>query len=167
MVAGAKGYKNGLGAMSAEARMVVGEKSMLEAGIAWERMYAEFESYDGMPKIGTRLYNWQSCQLSNTHVSCLNAKILKEKKENIGSTIWSERRVKLSDCVEQKNSTKMGNAWERMYAEFESYVGMPKRGTPLYNWQKNQLSKGPGSLNAKIRKEHAENKGRTYGVNGE
>ena len=127
MVAGAKGYKNGLGAMSAEARMVVGEKGMLEAGIAWESMYAEFESYDGMPKIGTRLYNWQSCQLSNTHVSCLNAKILKEKKENIGSAIWSERRVKL----------------------------------------KNQLSKGPGSLNAKIRKEHAENKGRTYGVNGE
>ena len=146
MVASAKGYKNGLGAMSAEARMVVGEKSMLEAGIAWERMYAEFESYDGMPKIGTRLYNWQSCQLSNTHVSCLNAKILKEKKENKGSAIRSEWRVKLDNCVEQKNSMKMGNAWERMYAEFESYDSMPKKGIPLKNWQKNQLKNGHATV---------------------
>ena len=65
-----------------------------------------------------------------------------------------------SDCIEQKNCTKIGNAWEEKYDEFESYDGMPERGTPLhnYNWQQNQLSNThDGSLNAKIRKEKAEN----------
>ena len=38
---------------------------------------------------------------------------------------------------------------------------MPKRGTPLHNWQHNQLSNTIGSLNAKIRGELAENKGST------
>ncbi len=69
--------------------------------------------------------------------------------------------MKLSDCVEQKNRTKRGNTWERKYAEFESYDGMPKKGTPLYNLQEYQLGKKPASLNAKIRKELAENKGST------
>jgi hypothetical protein len=32
----------------------------------------------------------------------LNAKIREELAENKGSTIWSERRVKLANCVEQK-----------------------------------------------------------------
>ena len=68
------------------------------------------------------------------HPSCLNAKILKEIEKNTGSTIWSERRVKLSDCVEQKNHAKMGIAWEEKYDEFVSYDGMPEKGTPLYNW---------------------------------
>ena len=36
---------------------------------------------------------------------------------------------------------------------------MPEKGTPLYNWQMHQLSNGAGSLNAKIRKELAENIG--------
>ena len=93
----------------------------MRMGIAWEEKYAKFESYDGMPEIGTPLYTWQNRQLSNTHASCLNAKILEEMEENEGSTIWSERRVKLSDCVEQKNRAKMGIAWEEKYAEFESY----------------------------------------------
>jgi hypothetical protein len=63
-----------------------------------------------------------------SRISSLNAKIQK------GSIEWSERRVKLSDCVEQKNCTKIGNAWEKKYAEFESYDydGMPERGTQLY-----------------------------------
>ena len=73
--------------------------------------------------------------------------------------MWSERREKLFDCVEQKNRTKSGNAWERKYAEFESYDGMPEKETPLYTWQSNQLSTGAASLNAKIQKELAENKG--------
>jgi hypothetical protein len=105
-----------------------------------------------MPEIGTPIYLWQATQLSNTHASCL--------KENEGSTKWSDRREKLSDCFEQKNRTKSGNAWEKKYAEFVSYNGMPKKETPLYNWQLNQLSNGhASSLNAKIRKELAENKG--------
>ena len=71
-------------------------------GFAWEEKYAEFVSYDGMPERGTPLYNWQQNQLSNTHDSCLNAKIQKKLAENKGSTILSERRVKLANCVEQK-----------------------------------------------------------------
>ena len=67
--------------------------------------------------------------------------------------------MKLSDCVEQKNREKISNAWEKKYAEFKSYDGMKEKGTTLHTWQKNQLSNGPVSLNAKIRKELAENKG--------
>ena len=94
-----------------------------------------------MPEIGTLLYKWQSNQLSNGAFS-LNAKNRKEIEENEGSTVWSERRVELSDCIEQKNRTKIGNVWERKYDEFESYDGMPEIGTPLYTWQMNQLSNG-------------------------
>ena len=90
----------------------------------------------------------------------MNAKIREEIAENEGSTIWSERRVKLSDCIEQKNCAKIGNVWEKKYAEFESCNRMPEKRTPLYHWQQNQLSNG-GSLNAKIREELAENKGST------
>jgi hypothetical protein len=153
MAASAKGYENGLGAMSAEERMA-------KMGIAWEEKYAEFVSYDGMPKKGTPLYTWQENQLGNRSFS-LFSKIREEIAENKGSTVWSKRRVKLFDCVEQKNHTKIGNAWEEKYAEFESYDGMPKIGTPLHTWQRNQLRKGSGSLNSKIQKEHAEKKGRT------
>ena len=67
--------------------------------------------------------------------------------------------MKLSDCIEQKNHAKIGNAWEEKFAEFVSYDGMPERETPLRNWQENQLSTGATSLNAKIWKELAENKG--------
>ena len=56
MAASEKGYKNGIGAMSAEARMVVRKKGE-KIGIAWERKYAEFESYDGMPQMGTPLFD--------------------------------------------------------------------------------------------------------------
>ena len=98
--------------------------------------------------------------MSNTHDSCLNAKIRKENDENEGSTVWSDRREKLSDCVVQKNRAKIGNAWEEKYTEFESYDGMPKKGTPLHNWQKSQLRNTHDScLKAKIQKELAENEG--------
>ncbi len=166
MAASEKGYENGLGATSAEERMAA-------TAIVWEEKYAEFESYDGMPEIGTLLYTWQNCQLSNTHASCLNAKIRKEMEENEGSTIWSERRVKLANCVEQKRHelsdcveqnnrskmAKMGIAWEEKYAEFESYDEMPEKGTPLYTLKNRQLSNGAASLNAKIRREMEENIG--------
>jgi hypothetical protein len=98
-------------------------------GITWERKYAEFKSYGRMTKRGAPLYNWQENQLGNRPAS-LNAKIRKEIEENKGSTIWSERRVKLFDWVEQKNCTKSGNALERKYAEFESYDGMPEKKKP-------------------------------------
>ena len=104
MAASEKGYENGLGVRSAEARTAARKKgsSNDKSGISWEKKYTEFESYDGMPERGTPLYKWQSQQLGNTHKSCLNAKIRKERAENKGSTIWSERRVKLANCVEQK-----------------------------------------------------------------
>jgi hypothetical protein len=160
--AGEKGYENGIGVMSAEARTAAGQKgsSNNKMGIAWEEKYAEFESYDGMPERGTPLHNWQQTQISNGH-SSLNAKIRKEIEENKGSTVWSDRREKLCDCVEQKNRTNIGIARKEKYDEFESYDGMMERGTPLHNWQQNQLSNGAGSLNAKIQEELAKNKGST------
>ena len=129
-------------------------------GIRWEKKYAEFESYDGMPERGTPQFNWQQNQLSDGAGS-LNAKIWEELAENKESAIWSERKVKLANCFEQKNCT-IGNAWERKYAEFESYDGMPERGTPQINWQQSQLSKTHGScVNAKIQKEIEEDEGST------
>jgi orotate phosphoribosyltransferase-like protein len=171
---GKKGYKNGIGAMSAEARMAASakgydnglgamsvEENKMRRGIAWEKKYAEFKRCVGMPETGTPLHNWQKNQLGNTHVVSLNAKI-REEQENEGSTIWSERRLKLANCVEQKNREKIGNAWEKKYAEFKRCVGMPKKGTPLYNWKQNQLGNTHVvSLNAKIREENAENEGST------
>jgi Zn ribbon nucleic-acid-binding protein len=137
----------------------VEQKNRAKMGIGWEKKFVEFVSYNGMPEIGTPLYNWQSHQLSNTHASCLNAKIREELAENGGRTIWRERRVKLSDCVEQKNRAKMSIGWEKKFTEFVSYDGMPERGTPLYNWQSQQLGNEAYSLNAKIQKELAENEG--------
>jgi hypothetical protein len=42
-----RGYIKGIGAMSAKEK---GDKM----GIAWEKKYAEFKSYDGMPEKGNR-----------------------------------------------------------------------------------------------------------------
>jgi len=110
-----------------------------------------------MPEKRTKLFNWQMNQLGNGAAS-LKAKIRKEIEENEGSTIWSEWRVELCDRVEQqKNHAKIGNAWEEKYNEFESYNGMPEKRTKLYNWQMHQVGNGAASLNAKIRKEKAEN----------
>jgi hypothetical protein len=85
-------------------------------------------------------------------------KIRKEEAENEESFEWRERRVELAYCIEQKNCAKIGNAWVRKFDAFKRCVRMPKKGTPLHNWQQNQLSY---SLNAKIQKEEAENKGTT------
>ena len=79
----------------------VEQKNRVKIGNAWEEKYAQFVSYDGMPKKGTPLFTWQQNELNNGHASCLNAKIRKELAENKGS-IWSDRRVKLANCVEQK-----------------------------------------------------------------
>jgi hypothetical protein len=58
-------------------------------------------------------------------------------------------------------TTKISNAWEKKFAVFESYDRMPEIGTPLYNWQRQQLGNGHASLNAKIREEIEENEGST------
>ncbi len=113
------GYENGIGAMTAEERTAAGKKGY-ENRIGGEEckeyvggshrmgeevLYYELKRCVEIPERGTPLQTWLSHQLSNTHVSCLNAKIRKEIEENEGST-WSERRVKLCDCVEQKIRAK-------------------------------------------------------------
>jgi hypothetical protein len=54
-----------------------------------------------MPAVGIKLYTWQSNQMS-TGAGSLNAKIQKELEENEGSTMWSDRRARLDNCVAQK-----------------------------------------------------------------
>ncbi len=53
-----------------------------------------------MPEEGTKLYTWQQNQLSNGSAA-LNAKIGKEIEDNEGSTIWSDQRVRLVNCIAQ------------------------------------------------------------------
>ena len=130
MAASEKGYENGLGTMSAEERMAASAKSMLAAGIAWEKKYAEFKRCVEMPEIGTPLHTWQSHQLSNGR-SSLNAKIWKEIEDNKGSTVWSDQIEKLSDCFEQKNCAKIGITWEEKYAGSNHLTGC-RRMEPLY-----------------------------------
>jgi hypothetical protein len=54
-----------------------------------------------MPEKGTPLHTWKMHQLSNGAGS-LNAKMRKERAENEEVTVWSERSVKLANCVAQK-----------------------------------------------------------------
>jgi hypothetical protein len=56
-------------------------------------------------------YTWQQNQSSNGAAS-LNAKIWKELAENKGSTVWSERSVKLANCVAQ-NDARIGGLTNR------------------------------------------------------
>ena len=63
---------------------------------------------------GTKLYTWQQNQLSNGPAA-LNAKFWKEIEENEGSTIWSDRRVRLVNCIAQEkrsSNDKIGIKWE-------------------------------------------------------
>ena len=85
----------------------------------WEQKYAEFERCMEMPTENSKLYNWQHNQL-NTGAGGLDAKIQREIAENEGSTMWSDRRVRLCDCIGQKkkNCAKLDNKWEQKYAMF-------------------------------------------------
>jgi hypothetical protein len=62
----------------------VEQMNRAKIGNTWERKFVEFKRCVEMPERGTP------------------AKIRKEIEENKGSTEWSERRVKLSNCVAQK-----------------------------------------------------------------
>jgi hypothetical protein len=69
-------------------------------GINWENKYAEF-------KISWKCRRKEPSYIIGKRISwakevILNATIRKELAENKGSTVWSERRVKLSDCVARK-----------------------------------------------------------------
>ncbi len=84
-----------------------------------------------MPEEGTELYSWQHKQLG-TGPAALNTKIHKEIEENEGSTVLSDWRVRLVNCVWQKKRDALGNKWENKYAEFKRCVVMPLKGTTLY-----------------------------------
>jgi hypothetical protein len=71
----------------------------------------------------------------------------------------AQRVAKVAARKKGSSNDKIGNAWEEKYAELESYAGMPERGTPLHNWQRNQLSNTHAGMNAKIQKEIEENEG--------
>jgi hypothetical protein len=67
-----------------------------------------------------------------------------------------------SKASSEASYDKMGIKWETQYAQFERCVVMPAEGTKLYTWQRIQLSTGPGGLDAKIRKQIAENEERNF-----
>jgi len=89
MAVSEKGYKNGIGVMTAKERT------------AWEVKHAEFEDYDVMPKRGSAIYKWQRNQLDR-----YEARIKKGIAANEDSTVWSDRRTKLDDCIAKKKSTQ-------------------------------------------------------------
>ena len=46
----------------------------------------------------------------------------------------------MAESEQGTSNDKMGIIWEKKYAEIKRYVEMPERGTPLHNWQSQQLS---------------------------
>ena len=120
-----KGYVNGIGVMSAEERTAAGKKgyeNRIAKGDKWEEQYAVFEVYDGMPERGSTLYKRQKNQLAR-----FDAMVEKEIAANDGSTKWEKRKTKLFACIAKKENDK----WEKQYAVFEVYDGMPERGSAL------------------------------------
>ena len=154
-------YTKELGSMSAEANSEAYDKGFGSMSAAssdkWEEC-AEFEAHDGMHVLGTKLHNWQKNQLSNRPTS-LDARIEKEIATNEWGTVWSDRKGRLESSIAQKYRAMRSDKWEEQYAVFQAHMGMPARGTKLYNWQKNQLSNIPTGLNARIKKEIAANEG--------
>ena len=51
-----------------------------------------------------------------------------------------EGHARLENCISQKNSVMSNDKREEQFAKFKAHVGMPVRGTKLYNWQMTQLS---------------------------
>ncbi len=79
---------------------------------------------------------------------------VKDYENGLGAMSAEERMA-----ASAKSMLEAGIAWEEKYDDLKSYNGMPEKGTPLHNWQKNQLRNGDFSLNAKIWKEIEENEG--------
>ncbi len=72
----------------------------------------------------------------------MDSKIEKENYVNEEGTMWIDKKVRLENCIVQKNCVMSnGNVtWEEQYTEFEACNGMPVKGTTLQNWKKNQMS---------------------------
>ena len=62
-------------------------KKLTEALENWDRMFADFESHEGMPAKRTTLYNWKQYQLLEKG---LEAKITTEAE--FGGNEWKERK---------------------------------------------------------------------------
>ena len=154
------GYENGIGAMSATTRMAASEKgyeNVLWAMSAEARMAANEKGYEnGLGAMSAEARMVASEKGYENGLGAMSAEVrMAASEKGYGNGIGAmsaEARM-----AARKKGDIMGITWERKYTEFESYEGMPERGTPLYNWQRNQLGNRPTSLNAKIRKEKAEN----------
>ena len=101
--------------------------------------YTDFEAHAGMPARDSVLYNWKTTQMSNGH-AILVVKIEKESVSNEGGAMWRDRKARLKNCISQKNSVMSNDKREEQFAKFKAHVGMPVRGTKLFNWQMTQLS---------------------------
>ncbi len=92
-----------------------------------------------MPARDSVSYNWKTTQISNGH-AILVAKIEKESESNERGTMWRDRKARLEKCISQKNSVMSNDKREEQFTKFKAHVGMPARGTRLFNLQMTQLS---------------------------
>jgi hypothetical protein len=106
----------------------------------WEEKYAEFEAHDnGMPANCTKSYFWKQPQLSIGPYG-MDCKIEKEIEANEGSTMWSDRKVRLFNFMVLKSIAKCSGKWEKKYTEFKAHNRLPAKSTKSYNWKQHQLS---------------------------
>ena len=61
----------------------------------WEEQYVEFKTCVENA-VGSKLYNWKQNWLNK-----VDAMIEKEIAENEASTVWTDRKARLVDCVAQ------------------------------------------------------------------
>ncbi len=68
-----------------------------------DQQNTEFEEHVGVPKIGTKSYNWQNNQMNSKKADGLDAKTAKEIEENEGGTVWSDRKIDLRDALHKES----------------------------------------------------------------
>ena len=69
----------------------------------WEEQFTEIEAHIGMLAKGSALYIWKQNQTNKVR-DVLDYKIEKEIEANQGSTVWSDRKVRLTGCIASKKS---------------------------------------------------------------
>jgi hypothetical protein len=98
----------------------IGQKLSVKCSNMWEEYYAVFKGHDGMLATGIKL---------SRGPSGLDAVIEEEIEEKEGSTLWSDRKVRLANCNALKSIVKHSNKWEENYTEFKADDRMPAIGT--------------------------------------
>ena len=53
-------------------------------------------------------------------------------------------------CIKRKRNEEPLRGWDAKFKMFEKFDGMPKHGTELYNWKRNQMSGSRQGLKATI-----------------